>query len=67
MTRILPSKWAAQMEADSRAWKAVCECGHSQSIWDLGGIRWKAKCNPRTRLHCQACGKLTWQIVKYLP
>ena len=32
--------------AESRAWIARCEsCGGERSIWDLGGIRWKASGN----------------------
>jgi hypothetical protein len=62
MTAILPGSWAASMEAESRAWMARCEaCGGERSVWDLGGIRWKAAGSPRRRLPCINCGQVTWQ------
>jgi hypothetical protein len=52
------------MEAESRAWKARCEvCRSERSVWDLGGIRWKAAGNPRRRLPCGNCGRVTWQVL----
>ena len=61
--RLLPSTWARSMEADSRQWMVRCECGHQRSVWDMGGIRWKACGNPRWFLKCPACGKSSWQRV----
>jgi hypothetical protein len=47
------------MEAESRAWLACCEaCGHERSIWELGGIRWKAAGTPSRLLHCPACSRV---------
>jgi len=52
-----PARRAA-VEADSRAWKATCpKCGAKASIWDLGGIRYKAVGKPLTGLRCRSCGK----------
>lgn len=59
---ILPRSWAKDMEAQSRAWKVRCPCGHERSIWDLGGIRWKAAGNPRRLIKCPACEKTTWHV-----
>ena len=40
LVSVLPRKWAAAMEAESRAWLARCEDRrHKRSIWELGGIR----------------------------
>jgi hypothetical protein len=65
---IFPRSWAASMEADSRAWKLICEkCGHQQSFWEIGGIRWKAKGNQRNYRRCAACGELSWQRAEYRP
>ena len=61
---ILPRSWAESMVKDSKAWHACCPCGHSRSIWDLGGIRWKATGTPRTRLRCPECGEATWHTVR---
>jgi predicted RNA-binding Zn-ribbon protein involved in translation (DUF1610 family) len=55
---------AAAMEAHSRAWLVRCpNCGHSRSIWELGGIRYKAAGAPRMRLHCPNCGQNGWHQV----
>lgn len=64
---LLPPKWFASMEADSRLWKVRCHCGCTRSVWDLGGIRWKAAGNPRWYLRCPDCGKRSWHIVSRDP
>jgi hypothetical protein len=67
-TAIVPRAWAASMEADSRAWKLICErCGRVQSFWEVGGIRWKAQGNQRTYRRCPACGQRSWQRTEYRP
>jgi len=50
------------MEADSRSWMMRCSCGFARSIWELGGIRWKAAGQPRTFsfMKCPQCGKRSW-------
>lgn len=57
----LPSGLKSSIEAESRQWKLRCGCGAERSVWDAGGIRWKARGNSRTLLHCPTCGKITWQ------
>jgi hypothetical protein len=53
------------MEAESRAWIARCEtCDGERSIWDLGGIRWKASGSPRRRLKCPACNRVEWHAIR---
>ena len=48
----------AAAEAESRSWIATCpHCGASASIWDLGGIRYKASGTPSIRFKCPSCGK----------
>ena len=59
MTRILPAKWAQDMEAESRSWIVRCpNCGFEQSICDMGGIRWKASGNNWTVIRCPNCHKV---------
>jgi hypothetical protein len=59
---VLPDGMARQMEAESRSWFMRCEeCNAERSVWDAGGIRWKASGNPRRRLACAGCGRNTWQ------
>lgn len=62
-TAILPRKWSASMEAESRQWMVRCSCGYAKSIWDWGGIRWKAAGNPRRYLKCPECGQSSWHAV----
>lgn len=55
------------MEAESRERRVRCACGHDRSIWDLGGIRYKAAGNPRKLMKCPACGKRSWHAVTRQP
>lgn len=61
--RILPRNWAEDMRAESQQWMLRCTCGHEQSVWALGGIRWKAAGNPRRLMRCPACRQTTWHTV----
>lgn len=58
---------AESMEAESRAWKLRCaSCGDEVSIWELGGIRWKAYSRgKRIYRRCQKCGTKSWQEMYY--
>jgi hypothetical protein len=64
---IFPRSWAESMEANSRAWKMRCRCGFAQSIWESGGIRWKAAGNPRRYRRCPKCGQRSWQTISRDP
>jgi hypothetical protein len=57
LATLLPDAWAASMESESRAWRMRCPCGVETSIWDMGGIRWKAAGQPRRIGTCGACGR----------
>lgn len=57
---IFPASWAGSMEAESREWMVRCKCGHERSIWDLGGIKWKATGTSRNYGRCPVCGKRSW-------
>lgn len=62
----MPAGVKAFAEADSRKWIATCpHCGHQASIWDYGGIRYKAAGKPTTRLKCLGCQKFGWQPIRY--
>jgi hypothetical protein len=59
---IMPRSIGQDMEKHSRLWMMQCQlCQHEISIWDLGGIRYKATGNPRSYRRCLKCGKRTWQ------
>ena len=65
---LMPDHWAAAAEAESRRWVMTCpRCGATQSIWDIGGIRYKAKGEPRIRVRCGSCGERSMQRVRRLP
>jgi hypothetical protein len=54
----MPDAMKKAAEADSRAWIGTCKhCGAGNSIWDIGGIRYKAAGEPITRVRCPKCGK----------
>lgn len=54
---VLPGKWSRAMEAESRSWVMRCHCGHETSVWDMGGIRYKAAGNPWRTGKCGKCGE----------
>lgn len=58
LANVLPDSWAASMEAESRGWCMRCPCGAETSIWDMGGVRWKAAGNPVRSGKCAACGRV---------
>jgi DNA-directed RNA polymerase subunit RPC12/RpoP len=56
--KLVPARMAAQMEAESREWLMRCRaCGEAVSIWDLGGLRYKAKGEPKMMMRCPRCGR----------
>lgn len=58
----------ARHEAQSRKWIVTCpNCGHRQSIWDIGGMRGGASGKPATRMRCPSCGTRGWHTVRYEP
>ena len=64
---ILPKKWAESTETESRAWMARCRCGFERSVWDIGGIRWKAAGKEYCYLSCPSCGRSGWHTIYKMP
>ena len=61
---IVPRRWADEMEAESRSWVLHCNvCGLERSVWEVGGVRWKAAGRSSRRMHCPRCGQTTWQTL----
>lgn len=60
---VLPRTMFESMEAESKQWKVRCECGYQTTIWDAGGIRWKAAGQPRRFMQCPNCGTKRWMTV----
>jgi hypothetical protein len=51
----------AAMEAESRSWIVECPaCHYGRSVWDMGGVRYRAAGNARQLLRCPQCGKTGW-------
>lgn len=49
----------AAMEEESKKWEFVCSsCTAKSNIWEIGGIRYKAKGEPRISVKCPKCGKV---------
>lgn len=59
---------ASRIEAESRQWMMQCRtCGHEVSVWDAGGIRYKAS-GPVWRLgRCANCGRVGMLRVHHQP
>lgn len=59
VTSLVPKRWAAAIEAESKEWKLICpKCAHERSVWDAGGIRWKARSvGKRILQRCESCGE----------
>jgi hypothetical protein len=66
-TAVFPKRWMEAMEADSRLWIVRCSCGFTRSVWEMGGIRYKAIGEPRWYMKCSQCGKRSWHKVSYEP
>ncbi len=53
--RIAP-KLAADIEAESKTWMVKCpSCDFEISVWDAGGVRYKARGTPRRLMRCPQC------------
>lgn len=65
---LMPGGWRASAEAESRQWVMTCpRCGATQSVWDGGGIRFKAKGRPWIRARCGSCGERSMQRLERIP
>ena len=63
LTAVLPKAWAEDMRAESLIWMMRCTCDFERSIWEIGGIRWKAKGSAQRLWVCPRCGQRTWHTV----
>lgn len=57
---VSPARFA-EMERESRDWLVEGACGFRSNVWDIGGIRYKAKgVGRRIWGRCPQCGKHHW-------
>ncbi len=56
---LLPKRWSQAIQAESQSWLLRCTvCGATRSVWDAGGIRYKAaSVGKRTMGWCAQCGR----------
>lgn len=55
---------AAAMEAESRTWMVRCPyCGFERSVWETGGVRYKASGTSRQLRRCPRCGRRSWHLL----
>lgn len=60
--RWLPPAWANAAEAETRTWVLTCgACGHTESLWDAGGVRWGGRGKSATCRACAKCKTVGWQ------
>lgn len=53
---IFPENAFADMKKESSSWMLQCSnCKQERSVWDMGGIRWKAAGNPKVLRACSNC------------
>lgn len=52
-----PAPLFEKMMEDSKRYRFTCSCGKESSIWDIGGIRYKASEKTKTGVKCPHCGK----------
>jgi ribosomal protein S27AE len=61
----MPPAMKADAEADSRKWVATCpRCQAESSVWEMGGIRYKAAGTKITLVRCPNCGKQSFMQIQ---
>ena len=64
--KILPKAMGEDIRRDSMRWIVKCPCGFGRSIWEMGGIRWKASGERKALLKCPECGEKSLHSVVYV-
>jgi len=58
VVEFLPPRWRNSIKKESRDWVVRCACGYETSIWEMGGVRFKACGNPLRGARCGKCGNV---------
>lgn len=61
---VLPRNWAEAARLESMGWHAICPCGHSDSVWARGGIRFGGAGSPRKLLWCPRCQRMSFHRIE---
>jgi hypothetical protein len=48
---------------ESKLWLFTCVCGKQSSIWDIGGVRYRASGNPSLLVKCPYCKQKSLQRI----
>ena len=57
---LLPTRWGEAAIASSKEWRVDFKgCPHHSTIWNIGGLRWKARGSFTTVARCPTCGKVS--------
>jgi predicted RNA-binding Zn-ribbon protein involved in translation (DUF1610 family) len=63
-TRFVSPERKAAMEAESREWMIRCpKCGFEQSVWETGGVMYKASGSSWQYRRCPQCGQRSWHKI----
>lgn len=67
VTTVLPKSWSQAIQAESQRWLLRCPaCGDVRSIWDVGGVRFKARSTGKVvRIWCPQCGQTRTMPLEY--
>jgi len=58
--RFLTWLFGPEVERESREWTVECStCHQVESVWERGGIRYKASGAKRVAGRCHACGRIS--------
>jgi hypothetical protein len=62
---IFGQRLAEEMETESRSWMVQCNaCALERSVWEMGGVRWKAFGRPARLMRCPQCRRITWHTLR---
>jgi len=66
---MMPRRTRASIVRESLRWMVRClTCDARQSIWSIGGVRWKAASRGKRILRfCPKCQANRWSAVEYEP
>jgi hypothetical protein len=67
VTKVLPKSWSQAIRHESENWLLRCPaCDAVQSIWDIGGVRYKAtSSNKKVMARCRHCSKTSLMPLEY--
>ncbi|MBN4050459.1 hypothetical protein JYT28_01790 [Desulfobulbus sp. AH-315-M07] len=66
MLFFMPRRWKAAAIEESRQWQRRCrKCNGDHSVWDSGGIRFKASGNKREYAVCPLCDASGWLVLHH--